>query len=233
MILFPAIDIKDNKCVRLTQGKFDTVNVYSYDPVETARKWESMGAEYLHVVDLDGAKNENFKNRKLIEKIVAAVGIPVQLGGGIRTEERIKNLLNMGVGRVIVGTMAAEKQELLTELAKIYGEHLAVSIDALNGRIATRGWQSMTDVGPVEICGFIESIGIKTLIYTDISKDGMLSGPNFSVYEELSAITASGGMSSLDDIRKLSSMNIYGAVIGKALYDNKIDFKQALKIIEK
>lgn len=238
MILFPAIDIKDNKCVRLTQGRFDTVNVYSDDPVEMARKWESIGAKYLHVVDLDGAKNENSQNRKSIEKIAGAVCIPMQLGGGIRTEKRIKNLLDMGVERVIVGTMAVERQELLAELAKIYGEHLAVSIDALNGMAATRGWQSVTDVVVEEICGFIESIGIKTLVCTDISKDGMLSGPNFSVYEELSAktdlkIIASGGIATLDDIRKLNGMNLYGAIIGKALYDNKIDFKQVLKVLEK
>lgn len=235
MILFPAIDIKDNKCVRLTQGKFDQVNVYSGDPVEMAKKWEDMGAEYLHVVDLDGAKNEGFQNRKSIEKIVKSIRIPMQTGGGIRSEERIKNLLDIGIERVIAGTMAIERQELLTELAKEYKEHLAVSIDALNGKVATRGWQNVGDVDSIEICGFLESIGINTIVYTDISKDGMLSGPNFTVYEELSDktglnIIASGGVTTLDDIRKLNSMNMYGIIIGKALYDNKLDFKEALTI---
>ncbi|WMJ78022.1 MULTISPECIES: 1-(5-phosphoribosyl)-5-[(5-phosphoribosylamino)methylideneamino]imidazole-4-carboxamide isomerase [unclassified Sedimentibacter] len=236
MILFPAIDIKDNKCVRLTQGKFDMVNVYSSDPVEMAKKWESMGAEYLHVVDLDGAKNEGFQNRKSIEKIVKSVNIPMQTGGGIRDEERIKNLLDVGVKRVIVGTMAVENQQLLTELAAKYKDYLAVSIDALNGKVATRGWQSVGDIDSVDICKFLESIGIKTIVYTDISKDGMLSGPNFGVYEELSSktgldIIASGGVTTIADIEKLSSMNMYGAIIGKALYDNRMDFAEALKAV--
>jgi len=238
MILFPAIDIKDNKCVRLTQGKFDQINVYSGDPVEMAKKWQDMGAEYLHVVDLDGAKNEGFQNRKSIEKIARSMKIPMQTGGGVRSEERIKNLLEIGVERVIVGTMAIEQQELLTQLAEIYKEHLAVSIDALNGKVATRGWQNVGNVDSIDICKFLESIGIQTLVYTDISKDGMLQGPNFSVYEELSRktginIIASGGVTTLEDIRQLDNLNMYGAIIGKALYDNRLDFKQALNIIKK
>lgn len=237
MILFPAIDIKDNKCVRLTQGKFELMNVYSDDPVDMAKKWESLGAEYLHVVDLDGAKDEGFNNRKSIEKIAKSIKIPMQTGGGIRNSERIKNLIDIGVERAIVGTMAIENQKLLTELASIYKEHLAVSIDAFKGKVATRGWQDVGNVDSIEICKFLESIGISTLVYTDISKDGMLSGPNFEIYEELSRktklnIIASGGVTSIDDIKRLDSMNMYGAIIGKALYDNKLDFKEALKAIK-
>lgn len=237
MILFPAIDIKDNKCVRLTQGKFELMNVYSDDPVDMAKKWESLGAEYLHVVDLDGAKDEGFNNRKSIEKIAKSIKIPMQTGGGIRNNERIKNLIDIGVERAIVGTMAIENQELLTELASIYKEHLAVSIDAFKGKVATRGWQDVGNVDSIEICKFLESIGISTLVYTDISKDGMLSGPNFEIYEELSRktklnIIASGGVTSIDDIKRLDSMNMYGAIIGKALYDNKLDFNEALKAIK-
>ncbi|KAF5040602.1 1-(5-phosphoribosyl)-5-[(5-phosphoribosylamino)methylideneamino] imidazole-4-carboxamide isomerase [anaerobic digester metagenome] len=237
MILFPAIDIKDNKCVRLTQGKFELMNVYSDDPVDIAKKWESLGAEYLHVVDLDGAKDEGFNNRKSIEKIAKSIKIPMQTGGGIRNSERIKNLIDIGVERAIVGTMAIENQELLTELASIYKEHLAVSIDAFKGKVATRGWQDVGNVDSIEICKFLESIGISTLVYTDISKDGMLSGPNFEIYEELSRktklnIIASGGVTSIDDIKRLDSMNMYGAIIGKALYDNKLDFNEALKAIK-
>lgn len=236
MILFPAIDIKDNKCVRLTQGRFDQMNVYSGDPVEMAKKWESLGAEYLHVVDLDGAKDEGFQNRKSIEKIAKAIKIPMQTGGGIRSGERIQNLLDMGVERAIVGTMAVENQQLLTELASIYKEHLAVSIDAYKGKVATRGWQSVGDVDSIEICKFLESIGIRTLVYTDISRDGMLLGPNFEVYKELSQktkldIIASGGVTTIEDLQKLNEMKMYGAIIGKALYDNKLDFTQALKAI--
>jgi len=234
MILFPAIDIKDNKCVRLTQGKFDNMNVYSDDPVEMAKRWEGMGAKYLHVVDLDGAKNEGFQNRKSIEKIANTIKIPMQTGGGIRSEERIKNLINIGVKRVIVGTMAIENQNLLKELTKIYKEKIAVSIDAYNGKVAVRGWQSVGDTDSVDICKFLEEIGIKTIVYTDISKDGMLSGPNFDIYEELSTktnidIIASGGVTTIEDIEKLNKMNMYGAIIGKALYDNKLDFKEAMR----
>lgn len=238
MILFPAIDIKDNKCVRLVQGKFDNMNVYSDDPVEMAKRWEGMGAEYLHVVDLDGAKNEGFQNRKSIEKIAKGIKIPMQTGGGIRSEERIKNLIDIGVKRVIVGTMAIENQNLLKELTKIYKEKIAVSIDAYKGKVAVRGWQSVGDTDSVDICKFLEEIGIKTIVYTDISKDGMLSGPNFDIYEELSNktnldIIASGGVTTISDIEKLNKMNMYGAIIGKALYDNKLDFKEALRAIEK
>lgn len=236
MILFPAIDIKDNKCVRLTQGKFDNVNVYSNDPVDMAKKWESLGAEYLHVVDLDGAKNEGFQNRKSIEKIANSISIPMQTGGGIRSEERIKNLIDMGVSRVIVGTMAIENQDLLKELTKIYKEKIAVSIDALNGKVAIRGWQKVGETDSVEICKILEEIGIKTIVYTDISKDGMLNGPNFEIYEELSRktsldIIASGGVTTICDLVKLNDMKMYGAIIGKALYDNKLDFSEALESI--
>lgn len=236
MILFPAIDIKDNKCVRLTQGKFDNVNVYSNDPVDMAKKWESLGAEYLHVVDLDGAKNEGFQNRKSIEKIANSISIPMQTGGGIRSEERIKNLIDMGVSRVIVGTMAIENQDLLKELIKIYKEKIAVSIDALNGKVAIRGWQKVGETDSVEICKILEEIGIKTIVYTDISKDGMLNGPNFEIYEELSRktsldIIASGGVTTICDLVKLNDMKMYGAIIGKALYDNKLDFSEALESI--
>lgn len=233
MILFPAIDIKDNKCVRLSQGKFDAVNVYSNDPVEMAKKWESMGAEYLHIVDLDGAKDEGFQNRKSIEKIANSIKIPMQTGGGIRSEDRIKSLINLGIKRVIVGTMAVENQDLIKELVIKYNEKIVVSIDAYNGKVATRGWQTVGNVDSIEICKFLESIGIKTLVYTDISKDGMLSGPNFEVYEKLIKqtninIIASGGVTTIKDIEKLSGMNLYGAIIGKALYDNKLNFKEAL-----
>jgi len=236
MILFPAIDIKDNKCVRLTQGKFDNMNVYSDDPIEMAKKWESLGASYLHVVDLDGAKDEGFQNRKSIERIVNSIKIPMQTGGGIRSEERIKNLIEIGVSRVIVGTMAIENQELLTKITKIYKEKIAVSIDAYKGKVAVRGWQSVGDTDSIDICKFLEQIGIKTIVYTDISKDGMLGGPNFDVYEELSQktnldIIASGGVTTISDIEKLNNMNMYGAIIGKALYDDKLDFKEALRTI--
>lgn len=238
MIIFPAIDIKDNKCVRLSQGKFENVNIYSDSPVDMAKKWESMGAEYIHVVDLDGAKDQSFKNRKAIEKIVKSVRIPIQTGGGIRDKDRVKELINIGVKRTIIGTMAIENQELLRALAKEYKEYLAVSIDASNGNVATRGWMNIEGIKGIDLCKFLEDIGIETVVYTDISKDGMLMGPNFSIYEKLIRetnlnIIASGGVTSISDIEKLNEMNIYGAIVGKALYENKIKLEDAIKVAKK
>lgn len=235
MIIFPAIDIIDNKCVRLTQGRFDRVSEYSSDPVEIAKKWESMGAEYIHVVDLDAAKNTSSQNRKSIENMVKSITVPLQVGGGVRSEESIINLIEVGVSRAIVGTMAIENKDLITRMSKTYKQKLAVSVDALNRKVATRGWQDVSEVDSLEICNFFELIGISTIIYTDISKDGMLSGPNLAVYKELSQntnlnIIASGGVTTLDDIEKLKSINIYGAIIGKALYDNKLDLKNAITV---
>lgn len=235
MIIFPAIDIIDNKCVRLTQGRFDRVSEYSSDPVEIAKKWESMGAEYIHVVDLDAAKNTSSQNRKSIENMVKSISVPVQVGGGVRSEETIINLIEVGVSRAIVGTMAIENKDLITRLSKTYKQKLAVSVDALNQKVATRGWQDVSEVESLEICKFFELIGISTIIYTDISKDGMLLGPNLEVYKELSKNTklnliASGGVTTLNDIEKLKSINLYGAIIGKALYDDKLNLKDAIKV---
>jgi len=237
MILLPAIDIKDNKCVRLRQGKFEKVDIYSEEPWSMAKKWEDMGAEYLHIVDLDGAKDEGFQNMKSIERIAKSVNIPMQIGGGIRDESKIKELLELGFQRVIVGTMAIENKELTTKLARIYKEHLAVSIDALNGKVATRGWQSIEDTDSIEVFKYLDSININTVVYTDISKDGMLEGPNFDIYERLSMVNdiniiASGGVTTVDDIKELNKLNIYGAIIGKALYDNRLDFKDALEAVK-
>ena len=234
MIIFPAIDIKDNKCVRLSQGDFNKINIYSNEPFDMAVKWESEGASFLHLVDLDGARSEEIINKKSIEKIAKNIGIPVQLGGGIRSEEKVKNLIDMGVERVIVGTIAVENKELLKKLVSKYKEKIVVSIDAKNGKVALRGWELVSKVDSIDLCKELEEIGVKTIVYTDISKDGMLEGPNFEIYKLLSQktslnIIASGGISSIDDIKKLKNMNIYGAITGKALYDNKVELKEALK----
>lgn len=236
MIVFPAVDIKDNKCVRLTQGKFDNVKVYSNDPVEMAKQWEELGAEFLHVVDLDGARNVEFTNRKSIEKIAKNINIPLQVGGGVRNEERVKELIDSGVSRVIIGTMAVENQELLKKLAAKYKEKLVVSIDAVNGKVAVRGWETVSNIDSLDLCKYLEEIGIKTLVYTDILRDGMLKGPNFEIYDTLSKktnldIIASGGVSSINDIKRLSQMDMYGAIIGKALYDERLDFKEVLQCL--
>jgi phosphoribosylformimino-5-aminoimidazole carboxamide ribotide isomerase len=234
MIIFPAIDIKDNKCVRLFQGDFNKINIYSNDPFDMAVKWKSEGASFLHLVDLDGARNEEVINKKSIEKISKNIGIPVQISGGVRSEEKVKNLIDIGVERVIVGTIAVENKELLKKLVSKYKEKIVVSIDAKNGKVALRGWEVVSDVDSIDLCKELEEIGVKTIVYTDISKDGMLEGPNFEIYKLLSErtslnIIASGGISSIDDIKKLKNMNIYGVITGKALYDNKMEFKEALK----
>lgn len=237
MIVFPAIDIKDNKCVRLSQGDFNKVKKYSNEPFDMAIKWKNEGASFLHIVDLDGARSEQIINKESIERIAKNIGLPIQVGGGIRSEEKIKNFIDMGVARVIIGTIAVENKELLKELASKYKEKLIVSIDAKDGKVALRGWEVISEVDSIDLCKELEEIGIKTIVYTDISKDGMLEGPNFDIYKILSEktslnIIASGGISSIDDIKRLKDMNIYGAIVGKALYDNKLELKEALKCLQ-
>ena len=236
MIIFPAIDIKDKKCVRLTQGDFDKVNVYGEDPSLMAKKWADDGAEFIHVVNLNGSRDEIGINDETLSKVAKAVDVPIQVGGGIRDEKRVKELLDLGINRVIVGTMAIENKELLKELIEKYGnDKIVVSIDAKNGKVATHGWEKVSDIDSVDLCKELEQIGVKTIVYTDISKDGMLEGPNFDIYKELSQktsldIIASGGVTSIDDVKRLLDMNMYGAIIGKALYDNRIDLKEVLDL---
>ncbi len=237
MIIFPAIDIKDNKCVRLSQGDFNKVKTYSNEPFDMALKWKNEGASFLHIVDLDGARSEEIINKKSIEKIAKNIGLPIQVGGGIRSEEKIKSFIDMGVERVIIGTIAVENKELLKELVSKYKEKLIVSIDAKDGKVALRGWEVISEVDSIDLCKELEEIGIKTIVYTDISKDGMLEGPNFDIYKILSQktslnIIASGGISSINDLKKLKDMNLYGAIVGKALYDNKIELKEVLKCLQ-
>lgn len=238
MIILPAIDIKDNKCVRLCQGDFDKKKIYSSDPLKMALKWQEEGAKYLHLVDLDGARDENFINRKSIEKIAQRLDIPIQIGGGIRNEEKVKNLLDLGVDRVILGTAAVENIELLERLLSIYGEDkIVVSIDAKNGRVATHGWEVISEINSLDLCKKLQSIGIKTIVYTDISKDGMLQGPNFDIYEVLMKktnldIIASGGISFIEDVMQLNKMNMYGAIIGKAFYDNLLAFREVIECLK-
>ena len=236
MIIFPAIDIKDKKCVRLTQGDFDKVNVYGEDPSRMAKKWADDGAEFIHVVNLNGSRDEIGINDETLSKVAKSVDVPIQVGGGIRDEKRVKELLDLGINRVIVGTMAIENKELLKELIEKYkADKIVVSIDAKNGKVATHGWEKVSDIDSVDLCKELEQIGVKTIVYTDISKDGMLEGPNFDIYKELSQktsldIIASGGVTSIDDVKRLLDMNMYGAIIGKALYDNRIDLKEVLDL---
>ncbi|MDW7669049.1 MAG: 1-(5-phosphoribosyl)-5-[(5-phosphoribosylamino)methylideneamino]imidazole-4-carboxamide isomerase [Bacillota bacterium] len=238
MKIFPAIDIKDNKAVRLKQGKFNEATVYSDNPLDMAKKWIDKGADFLHIVDLDGAETENIINEKSIIEIINKTNVKIQIGGGIRNEKRIKSYLKLGVERVIIGTMAVENPEMLKQLAKKYSKSMAVSVDAVDGYAAIKGWKEITKIHVLDICKIMEEVGIKTLIYTDILKDGMLKGPNFKYYKILKEktklkIIASGGISSIKDLEELDRLNIYGAIIGKALYNGDIDLEEAYKCLQK
>lgn len=230
MIIFPAIDIKNGRCVRLRQGKAEDEVVFSENPVEAALMWQRLGAEYLHIVDLDGAFCGRPVNTHIIKEIVNKVDIPVQLGGGIRKADDVSGMLDIGVSRVILGTSALLNKDMLCSLLSECGDKIAVSIDAVNGYAAVDGWTSISSVRAVDFAFELENKGLKTLIYTDISKDGMLSGPNFNEIKELKEglginIIASGGISTVDDVKKLREFKLYGAIIGKALYTGDINFK--------
>ncbi len=234
MKILPAIDIKNGKCVRLTQGDYNRVTEYGDDPVAVAKKWESLGADIIHIVDLDGAKSGQLINLEVIKRIVEAVDIPIQIGGGIRTTDSVENYIEAGVMRVIIGTAAVTQPEWLKEMVAKYDAKICVSIDAINGNIATEGWQNVLTLDAVDYILELESIGVKTIVYTDISKDGMLKGPNFEMYEIIDKqtkvdIIASGGVTTLSDVKRLKEIDMYGAIIGKALYDGVIDLKEAIE----
>ncbi|OHW62249.1 1-(5-phosphoribosyl)-5-[(5-phosphoribosylamino)methylideneamino] imidazole-4-carboxamide isomerase [Andreesenia angusta] len=235
MIIFPAIDIKDGNCVRLKQGKFEDMDVYFDNPVEVAKTWEAKGAEFIHIVDLDGAKDGKSKNFEIISEIARTVNIPIQVGGGIRTREAVQTLLDAGVNRVILGTAAVNEKELLKSLVDEYGKQIVVSIDAKDGIVAIDGWVNLSSLNSVDFVKELEEIGVQTIVYTDIAKDGMMEGPNFEIYRELMEknsidIIASGGVSTLEDVAKLSEMDMYGAIIGKALYIENIKLEDALEV---
>ncbi|WP_338653100.1 1-(5-phosphoribosyl)-5-[(5-phosphoribosylamino)methylideneamino]imidazole-4-carboxamide isomerase [Sporosarcina psychrophila] len=233
MILFPAIDIRDGKCVRLIQGDYDQEIIYNDSPTAMALEWEKQGADYIHVVDLDGAKTGNSLNREAIQAIAKNVSIPVQVGGGIRTMEIIDAHIASGVSRVIIGTAAIQDKPFLKQAVEKYGDKIAVSIDARKGFVATDGWTETSDVLAVDLLKELEVIGVKTVIYTDILKDGMMQGPNFNELEMMDNassidIVASGGVSMEEDIIQLRDLDLYGAIIGKALYEGKISLEKIL-----
>ena len=234
MKIIPAIDIKDGQCVRLLQGDYEKITRYSKDPVEMAKKWEKLGAKIIHIVDLDGAKTGKLVNLEIIKDIVENIKVPVEVGGGIRTSEAVKKYLGVGVERVIIGTAAIKNPQWVKEMIDIYGDKICVSIDAKNEFIASEGWIEVSEIKAVDFILKLEKWGIATIVYTDISKDGMLKGPNFEMYEKISKetkikIIASGGVTTINDIKKLKEINLYGAIIGKALYDGLIDLREAIK----
>ncbi|QHS24088.1 1-(5-phosphoribosyl)-5-[(5-phosphoribosylamino)methylideneamino]imidazole-4-carboxamide isomerase [Virgibacillus sp. MSP4-1] len=233
MILYPAIDIRNGKCVRLIQGDYNQEDVYG-DPVEMATKWVNKGAKALHLVDLDGAKSGTSENLTTIEAIVNQTDIPVQVGGGIRTMNQVHALASIGVQRIILGTAALTNEAFLNEAVSSYPDRIAVSIDAKKGYVATDGWTKTSDRKALGFARELEAKGVQTIIYTDIAKDGMLKGPNFAEIDHVNQhvqmnVIASGGISSQEDVEKLSELNVYGAIIGKALYTGKLEFEQLVK----
>lgn len=234
MKIYPAIDLKGGVCVRLKMGDMAQATEYG-DPAEVALRWQKSGAEYLHVVDLDAAFAGEFVNRDAVMSIIRAVKIPVQLGGGVRSMADIKERLALGVARVIIGTAALEAPELVAQSALKYPGSIVVGIDAKDGRVATRGWAEQTKVSPVLLAQEMKIRGIRTIIYTDISRDGMLTGPNIPSLQAMVEqtgleIIASGGMSQLDDVKHVAQAGAAGVIIGRALYTNDIDLAEAIRL---
>jgi phosphoribosylformimino-5-aminoimidazole carboxamide ribotide isomerase len=233
MIILPAIDILDGKAVRLFQGDYNTAEKVAGDPFEAAKSFEEAGAEHLHLVDLSGARSGSAEAIKLISKIASSVKMKTEVGGGIRSLETVRAYLEGGVDRVILGTAAINDKKMLTEAVSLYGDRIIVGIDARGGKVSVSGWTDDSDVDYIDMARECEQIGVKNIIFTDISRDGSLKGPNFDMLKSLSEsvscdITASGGIKSIEDIVKLREMNLYGAICGKSLYSGTLSLTEAL-----
>lgn len=234
MIIFPAIDIKDGQAVRLYKGEFSKKEVVSQDIIKTAKDFQKDGAEFLHMVDLDGALKGESGNLGTISEILKNIDIPVQLGGGIRSLETIDKLLGIGINRVILGTSALNNKELVVEAVRKYGERIVVGIDANDRKVAVEGWVKVSNVDYIEFAKNMEQIGVRTIIFTDISRDGTLTGPNLEQLEEINSsvgcdIIASGGIKDINDIINVRKLGVYGAITGKAIYSGYLDLKEAIK----
>lgn len=239
MLVIPAIDLKNGSCVRLVQGRKTDVTVYDENPVEVAKQFGRAGAQMIHVVDLDGAfSGRESPNRAVVKKIVASVDVPIEFGGGVRTVDDVQQLCDAGVARVVLGTMAVESPELLRDLICVFREKICVGIDARNGLVMTRGWESETQMDAVELARLVAASGVKRIIYTDIARDGMLTGPNVAQTVSVARaaqihVTASGGVSSLDDIRRLRDAReplLDSVIVGKALYEQKFKLEDAINL---
>ena len=235
MILFPAIDLFEGKAVRLFKGDYAQMTVYSEHPEEIGKDFAACGATHAHLVDLEGAKSGETPNLETVIRIRESSGLFCEIGGGIRSMEVVKRYLDAGLDRVILGTAAVEDERFLTAAVEKYGERIAVGADVRDGYIAVKGWTEKSSIGLMDFCRKMEKIGVKTLICTDISRDGAMRGTNREMYRELSEklglqITASGGVSSLEDVESLRKINLYGAIIGKAYYTGDIDLKEALEV---
>jgi len=236
MTIYPAVDIKDGRCVRLRQGSYSDMTVFGDDPLEMALRWQEAGARFLHVVDLDGARGQGHNNRVLIGSIIKALDIPVQTGGGIRTMADIDEVLSLGAARVILGTSAVRDPGLVEQAVSKYGARIAVGIDAKSGLVAIEGWEQTSRFTAVDFAERMEKLGVETIIYTDIARDGMLAGPNLEAMAEMQrsvsmAVIASGGVSSIDDLIRLKQTGVAGAIVGKAIYTGAIDLKEALVLV--
>ena len=235
MEILPAIDLKNGEVVRLVEGDYNNKTTYFTDPLEILDFFIESGSKYLHVVDLDGVSDGETVNFKTIEKIIKKCDLFVEVGGGIRSEDTIRKYLDIGVKRTILGTIAVENTNFLEDMINKYQNHIAVSIDSRDRMIAIKGWKEIKKEDSVEFCKQIDDMGIDTIIYTDISKDGKLSGTNLDIYKELREkiscnIIASGGVTYKDEIKKLKDMGINGAIVGKAIYEKKIDLKHIIEI---
>ncbi|MCE5343568.1 MAG: 1-(5-phosphoribosyl)-5-[(5-phosphoribosylamino)methylideneamino]imidazole-4-carboxamide isomerase [Eubacteriales bacterium] len=234
MLIFPAIDLRGGKVVRLTQGDYDRMTVYGDDPVKIAEDFAATGAKCLHVVDLDGAKDGSPENRGVIAQLCKR-GLFVQVGGGMRTQEDIERTLALGVDRVILGTVAVEDFALVERMVSAHGDKIAVGVDARDGFVATRGWKQVTALDGFDFCIKLTDAGVSTVIYTDIARDGLLGGANLAAYERLQGIQglrviASGGIADETEIAALRTLGVYGAIVGKALYTGRLDLAEALHV---
>ncbi|MBR5808700.1 MAG: 1-(5-phosphoribosyl)-5-[Clostridia bacterium] len=235
MHIFPAIDLYDKKAVRLLKGDYNQMTVYSDNPSEFALDFEKQGAKFIHIVDLEGARDGTTPNLDVIKEITKNTNLFVEVGGGIRSMDVVKKYIDAGVGRVILGTAAVKDEEFLKLAAKTYPGKVAVGVDILDGYVAIRGWTEKSAYTCFEFCEKMQNLGIKNIICTDISKDGAMQGTNHELYRELSEkfsmdITASGGVSSIEDVKKLAELGIYGAIIGKAYYIGAISIKEAVEV---
>ncbi len=234
MKIFPAIDLIDGCAVRLFKGDYNQKTVYSNNPVEVARSFVEAGAEYIHIVDLDGAKDGSNANIEVVRNIVRESGLKAEIGGGIRSVQAIEKYLDLGVMRVILGTAAVTDRDFLKKAVETYGEKVAVGVDIKDGMVAIKGWTEVSQLDCFGFCRELEELGVKTVICTDISKDGVMSGTNIELYKQLSEqfkmdIVASGGVSSIENVKTLTDMNMYGAILGKAIYTGAIDLRKAIE----
>jgi phosphoribosylformimino-5-aminoimidazole carboxamide ribotide isomerase len=235
MKIFPAIDLFDGKAVRLFKGDYNNMTVYSHNPEEIALDFKSKGAEFMHVVDLEGAKNGQTPNLEVIKRLIKATDMKVEVGGGVRSMEVVERYVNAGVYRVILGTSAVTDREFLLSAVKTYKDKIAVGVDIKDGFVAIKGWTEKSALDGLSFCKDMQDLGVKTIVCTDISKDGAMQGTNHQLYKTLSEqldidVIASGGVSSIDDIKRLKEISIYGAIIGKAYYTGAIDLSVALKV---